>query len=239
MFRISSKIVDIGCGSGEICIRLAHLFPQAEVWGIDLEARNIENCILRMNGDSVSKMKDQVHFQVGNAYELKEFADNTFDLVVCRSVLHAIKDPLLVMQQMVRISKKGGVLHMLNEDYGMLYCFPTEKDVEKLWDACRSFFKNTGTNPLIGRMSYNLSFQLGSNIKHIDIEHIFADTVKAPREIIAKIFETWRDGYSDIIASNSSLSKEEIYSLWNEVIDCCRKESCYVCWQIVVCSLQL
>ena len=76
---------------------------------------------------------------------------------------------------------------MLNEDYGMLYCYPTEMDVEKLWEAARSFLRNTGSNPLMGRMSYSYAKQLGPLVKEINIQYVFADTIRADRFVIAKV----------------------------------------------------
>lgn len=77
--RPYKRILDIGCGTGYLTFKLAELFPQAEVIGIDLAPGMIE----------VAKEKSNfgnVHFLISDAEELN-FPVEFFDLVVSSSSL--------------------------------------------------------------------------------------------------------------------------------------------------------
>ena len=47
------------------------------------------------------------------------FTDGTFDLTVSRHVLQAIPDPPRALAELVRVTRPGGFLHVLAEDYAM------------------------------------------------------------------------------------------------------------------------
>jgi len=226
------RVLDVGCGTGEFCLRVAKLYPEAVVVGVDLVESSIEVCNSRIVNTDLAK---RVSFQVGNAYDLSNLADHSFDIVACRSVLHAIKEPERVIKQMARLAKKDGILHMLNEDYAMIYAYPTKFDVREISNVCVSFLNNTGTNGLFGRMSYNITLH-NAHPSKIDINTILVDTIKVQRSTVAKIWETWRDGYSQILSDHSGVPKDQIIAMWNDLIDCTKREDGYACWQIIVCS---
>jgi len=58
-------------------------------------------------------------------------------------------------------------------------------------------------------MSYTLCKRLQPD-NEIKIEHIVVDTTSVSRDTLAKIFETWRDGYSGIIARTSTLTEKQV-----------------------------
>jgi len=243
---ISLNILDIGCGCGEACFRMSQLFPKADIVGIDLSEQNIQFCKDRLQRlSSMTRSSESLacmRFQVGNAYELsKHFACKSFDLITCRSVLHAIYRPELVLGEMIKIAKPGGIIHMLNEDYGMIFSHPVSSGVRKLWDATVQFFSETGSNGLLGRASFSMVKEyeknLASPLKNIEVNFIFADTMHVARETIAKIFSSWKDGYCKITAEHSSLSEQECKQYYDEIIRCIESESGYVCWQLVLCTV--
>ncbi|MBV8097879.1 MAG: methyltransferase domain-containing protein [Verrucomicrobia bacterium] len=47
--------------------------------------------------------------------------DRSFDLTVCRHVIHSIPHPEKVIGELVRVTRSGGYLHLIAEDYGMLH----------------------------------------------------------------------------------------------------------------------
>src|SRR5688500_14971256 len=78
------RILDVGCGTGEIAIRLAELFPRATILGVDIIESHLELARRR-----TTQLGARVTFQIADAFELP-FDDRSFDLVVCRHVLQAI-----------------------------------------------------------------------------------------------------------------------------------------------------
>src|SRR5262249_36057357 len=70
-------ILDVGCGTGEISTRLAELFPEASVVGVDLIETHLE-----LGRARAAHLRDRVRFERADAFALP-FGDGAFDLVVC------------------------------------------------------------------------------------------------------------------------------------------------------------
>src|SRR5215470_11826442 len=78
------RILDAGCGTGEGASRLAELFPKANVLGVDIVDKSLELARSRY-GSFGSRLR----FEHQSIYELQA-DDGSFDLTVCRHVLHSI-----------------------------------------------------------------------------------------------------------------------------------------------------
>src|SRR5205823_8361113 len=103
-----ARILDVGCGTGEIAGRLARLFPSASYLGIDLEEAHLEKARVKN-----AQLGDRVRFQHGDAMQIP-LADLPFDLAVSRHLLQAIPDARRVLAEMARVLKPGGRLHLIS-----------------------------------------------------------------------------------------------------------------------------
>jgi 2-polyprenyl-3-methyl-5-hydroxy-6-metoxy-1,4-benzoquinol methylase len=72
------RILDAGCGTGEITSRLAELYPSARVLGVDIIDKHLELARSRY-----ANLKPRLAFERQSIFEL-DAADDTFDLTVCR-----------------------------------------------------------------------------------------------------------------------------------------------------------
>jgi ubiquinone/menaquinone biosynthesis C-methylase UbiE len=223
------RIADIGCGSGEITSRLALLYKQARVIGVDILKSPIAYATRRYTA-----LAPRLHFEQGDAFALR-FEAQQFDLVVSRHMTQTIPEPEKVLGELLRICKPGGWLHVLSEDYGMLQMMARELDPDRLWhDGAIAFGRNTGADARIGRRTWTLLNDLG--VVDLRVDYVVVDTLRVPRETFAAILEAWRDGYVDAISANSALPTVDARALFNYVIASIRNPRDYAVWQVPVVS---
>ena len=190
------RILDLGCGTGEITRRLALHYPQAHIVGIDILDGNL--AIARR--DSVA-FGDRVRYETGDAFALK-IPDAHFDLVVCRHMSQAVPNFALVLDEIGRVLKRGGWLHLLSEDYAMLRMPRGLRDPDKFWvGTVLPFLESIGCDGRIGRHTPPLLHERGYT--GIAVDYIIVDTLRVPRETFAGILHAWRDGYAEPLAQAS------------------------------------
>src|SRR5689334_4202913 len=102
------KVLDLGCGDGTTAIPLAR--TGAEVVGIDIAANLVEAGNKRAAQAGLRQLK----FQEGDACNLEDVDDHSFDLTL--SVFGAMfaPKPCDVAKEMVRVTKPGGRIVMGN-----------------------------------------------------------------------------------------------------------------------------
>lgn len=102
--RPSEKILDIGCGQGVFCRKLASLM--ADVTGIDASPKLIKLAKERSPG---------IKYFVLDAENLQMFEHNTFDAATCILALQNMDSPAQVIKETSRVLKpKGAFLFVLN-----------------------------------------------------------------------------------------------------------------------------
>jgi len=104
--------LDVGCGVGHWGRCLAPFLPAGSVLtGVDREARSVEEAQKRSAGVANVAMV----FQVADAERLP-FPDGAFDLVTCQTVLIHVKEPRVVIAEMIRVLAPGGLLVIVEPD---------------------------------------------------------------------------------------------------------------------------
>lgn len=221
-------ILDAGCGTGEITSRLAELFPRARALGVDIIDAHLELARRRY-----ARLGERVRFEHRSVYGL-ELPDRAFDFVVCRHVIHAIPDAPRVIRELARVTRPGGRLHLIAEDYGMLHFQPTGAiDPEGFWhEGPRQFGSSTGTDLQIGRKTYGLLVAAG--LRDVTVDYVIVDTQRVPRDTMAAIFVAWRDGYVDSVAQHTRITREEVAANFDATLATIRDPSAYGVWFVPV-----
>lgn len=225
--RDGARILDVGCGTGEIALRLAELLPTASIVGIDLIEAHLE--LARKAGE---RFGGRVRFETGNAFDLA-FPDDGFDLALCRHVLQAVPEPERIAAEMLRVTRPGGRLHLLVEDYGMIFFHPTRYDAARFWiDGPRLFGEKTGTDLYVGRSAYTMLRRLG--LGEITIDYLHVDTLRVARETFAQIWISWRDGYAESVSEYTGMPVAEAVARFDDMIATLRDPDGYGLWLIPI-----
>ncbi|KAM7198494.1 Major facilitator superfamily domain containing protein [Rhypophila sp. PSN 637] len=99
------KVLDVGCGPGNLTAHLAHLVgANGSVVGIDPSEERI--AIAAEQYSSTPNLE----FHVGIAEDLSRFADASFDLVFVNSTLHWVQDQAKAIREFARVLRPGGKL---------------------------------------------------------------------------------------------------------------------------------
>ena len=102
------KVLDLGCGDGTTAIPEAK--AGADVLGVDIA----KNLVDAGNRRAREEGLDNLMFQEGDAADLKELKDASFDYVVSIFGAMFASKPNDVAKEMVRVTKPGGMMIMGN-----------------------------------------------------------------------------------------------------------------------------
>ena len=92
----NSRILDVGCGDGELMSFIFNNISQ-DVRGIEISKTNVQKCISKgltvIEGDAES--------------DLFQFPDSSFDFVVLSQTLQAFLNPEKVLDELLRVGKRA------------------------------------------------------------------------------------------------------------------------------------
>jgi len=157
------RCLDLGCGIGETTRQLAgKLGETSEVVGVDQDRKlvNAASSNTPVKGCSII-------FQQGDATRL-DFEDESFQFVFARYLLHHLKDPQEVLEEMFRVCKPGGMVAVQEPDSAKQYCYPGSWAYERLPKIYGRLFSSA----FVGRELYSLFRQLGCTEPHLGVETI-------------------------------------------------------------------
>ena len=159
------SILDIGCGSGALSIKLAKKFPDAKITGIDYWGKewdyNKKQC---QQNAVIEGVSDRIDFLKGDASQLP-FEDESFDIVVSNFTFHEVKSAKNkndVIKEALRIVKRGGIFVF----HDLFYIKSLYGEPEAVLTELRSLgiseinMKNTTTLEIIPKF-LRTSFMLG------------------------------------------------------------------------------
>jgi ubiquinone/menaquinone biosynthesis C-methylase UbiE len=106
--RERGRALDIGTGPGQIVIKLARRLPQWKFTGVDRSPGMIAQARENLAAAG-GELADRVEFQVADGNRLP-FPDQSFDLVLCNSVLHHLAEPGKLLSEMERLASPGGAI---------------------------------------------------------------------------------------------------------------------------------
>jgi SAM-dependent methyltransferase len=129
--RPGVKVLDIGCGPGNLTIGVAQAIYPGTVVGLDVKQERIEQAATLASQEET----DNVSFEVGDVHNLK-YADESFDVVYSHTAFHSFVDPLQALAEQRRVTTKGGwVIAAGVRDWGLVNRYPACPYWDMAWDA--------------------------------------------------------------------------------------------------------
>jgi arsenite methyltransferase len=95
------RVLDVGCGTGLLAEHIADLVgPTGRVLGVDPLPLRI--------GLALGKARENLAFQVGDAYDLGDLPNSSFDVVVLNAVFHWLPEKTGPLLAFARLLRRGG-----------------------------------------------------------------------------------------------------------------------------------
>ena len=100
----NGKLIDLGCGSGNLIVKIAQSFSHLDLFGMDIssEILNLSKMRAEKNGFS-----DKIEFKEGSVENLP-FPGDHADFIVSTFSLHHWSNPEKAIQEIYRVLKKEG-----------------------------------------------------------------------------------------------------------------------------------
>ncbi len=226
-----ANVLDAGCGTGEISRRIGEMFPRSRVLGIDIIDTHLD--IARRRS---APLGERMRFENRSIFDLR-LPSGDFDLVLCRHVLQAIPHAERAIAELARVTKPGGWLHLIPEDYLMIHFERRTMDPDDFWsEGPRRFGTATGTDMRIGRHSYRILRRLG--LSNITVDYVVVDPLRVPRETFTAIWKAWRDGYADAVSTHTSITRDSFVAHFEDMIATLEDPDGYGVWHVPVVAAQ-
>ena len=223
------RILDAGCGTGAATGRLATMYPASHVLGIDILDHHLETARA-----AHTALGSRVTFQHRSVFETG-LPNDAFDLTVCRHVLQSIPFAERALAELVRVTRPGGWVHAIAEDYDMLHFPLADGQVRDFWhEVVPAFMRAGGYDLCVGRRAAPLFASAG--LLDVRVDYVTVDTLRVPRATFAGILEAWRDGYAAPAAEVSSLTPTQTTAAFDAMIAAIRDPASYAVWQVPVVS---
>lgn len=161
--RPGQVIVDYGCGPGGLAVELAaRVGDKGHLHGVDLNEAFIALAREKLAANGAAAWS-RLHHVTDDNIPLR---DATADRLISKNVLEYVADYPSVVREFHRVVKAGGIVHIIDSDWGMIAVEPLGQDkLNELLTAASCAYKT----PLIGRLLYSEMKRAGFSQVDINI----------------------------------------------------------------------
>jgi ubiquinone/menaquinone biosynthesis C-methylase UbiE len=153
--RAGMQVLDFGCGSGDVTLRMAALVgAEGEVVGIDLDPS-----ILRLAQQEAEDSNLPVTFHHLGAEELEEVA--AYDFAYARYLLSHLQHPERALEAMVRALRPEGRLAVEDIFFPGHVCYPPNAAFDRYLKLYQAVVRAKGADPAIGPRLLGMALDAG------------------------------------------------------------------------------
>jgi SAM-dependent methyltransferase len=164
-----STVLEAGCGVGAQTLLLSGNSPHAKFVSIDISDKSLTLAKEVVSGEGSTN----VTFHLADICHLP-YKDGTFDHVFVCFTLEHIPDPLLALDNLMRVLRPNGTITVIEGDHGSVIFYPDTKTAHHVIDCLVTLQQQAGGNALIGR-----------ELEHLLADAGFVDVCISPRQTYA------------------------------------------------------
>lgn len=197
-----AKILDLGCGIGETTLMLSNRFPQAHITGLDEDEALIEVAKSRKYEKASS-----IQFVTGNALQM-QFADNSFNFVFTRALLHHIPASITVLQEMKRVCVMGAIVFAQEPDMNFRQTYPENWAYPKLVEFANKLCADACIGRKLVHYFRSLQFQKIANSAQVVLSDGSSN--------LKKFFTLTAEAMGEALLRNKLTDEKQFVELINE-----------------------
>ena len=116
-------VLDLGCAAGTTTRIMSELVgPTGHVVGVDMSAARVEQAI------RLSAKCGNASYRVGTASALP-CADGEFDITWARFLFEYLPQPVMALEEMIRVTRRGGLVCVADLDGNCIWNFPDDPEL--------------------------------------------------------------------------------------------------------------
>ena len=148
--RPGQRLLDVGCGPGNITLDLARRVAPGPTFGFDYAAEVID----RARANTADALADpdgpDLTFATADVYALDR-PDGSFDVAHAHQVLQHLTDPVAALTEIRRVLVPGGLLGVRDADYGAFTWSPANAGMTRWNELYHQIARHNGAEPDAGR----------------------------------------------------------------------------------------
>jgi len=185
--RAGNRILDVGCGTGAVELRLARLrIPQVTLFGIDLLVDRAVVAEQQTDGHNL-----RASFAAADACQLP-FSEGTFDSTFCVAVLQHIPNASEALREFMRVTIPGGRILAVEPDNLARYWYSSSQAGLDAYAASTRLFeaqagsRGESRQPRVGPRLPTLFAELGIELLEVQLFPVSVSRIGSPSPAVWK-----------------------------------------------------
>jgi ubiquinone/menaquinone biosynthesis C-methylase UbiE len=170
LFPKGSLVLEAGCGVGAQTKIIATKNPETHFISVDISEESVREAERIIKSIGINN----VEFKQADIYKLP-FENDTFDSVIVCFVLEHLRNPIQALNELKRVTKKGGTMVAIEGDHGSTFFYPDSKDAYTAINCQIELQKQSGGNSNIGRELYPLLNSIGLSEVSVSPRMVYVD----------------------------------------------------------------